>query len=114
MDTKVIGRGANLPANEKSDIRLVYVCDLTAETAGNALGVGLADVIHKRLFRKIDIQKTPIYVRTSLNPPIGWLPIYLPTDRWRSISRSAVQERVNSASFGFTTHSTYTWSFPNV
>lgn len=81
MDTKVIGRGANFPSNDRSDIRLVYVRDLSAESGGNALGVGLADVIHKRLFRKINIHKTHVNVRMSLNPPMGRLPIHLPTDR---------------------------------
>lgn len=80
MDTKVIGRGANFPPGEVSPIRLIYVRDLTAESAGNALGVGLADVIHERVFRKIDLEKTYVNVRTSLNPPMARLPIYLPTD----------------------------------
>lgn len=81
MDTKIIGRGANFPPGEVSDIRLVYVRDLTAASAGNALGVGLADVIHDRVFRKIDLEKTYVNARTSLNPPMARLPIHLPTDR---------------------------------
>jgi hypothetical protein len=81
MDTKVIGRGANFPASEISDILLIYVRDLTEESAGNALGVGLADVVHDRLFGKIDFPKTYINVRTSLNPPMARAPIHLPTDR---------------------------------
>lgn len=81
MDTKVIGRGANFPPGKVSEIRLIYVRDLTAESAGNALGVGLADVIHERLFRKIDMEKTYVNVRTSLNPPMARLPMYFPTDR---------------------------------
>jgi Lactate racemase N-terminal domain len=81
MDTKVIGRGANFPPGEVSEIRLIYVRDLTEQSAGNALGVGLADVIHERVFRKIDLEKTYVNVRTSLNPPMARLPIYLPTDR---------------------------------
>jgi Lactate racemase N-terminal domain len=81
MDTKVIGRGANFPVCEVSAIRLIYVRDLTAASAGNALGVGLADLIHDRLFKKIDLEKTYVNVRTSLNPPMARLPIHLPTDR---------------------------------
>ena len=81
MDTKVIGRGANFPSTDRSGILLIYVRDLTAPSAGNALGVGLADVIHERVFRKIDFNKTFVNVRTSLNPPMARTPMYLPTDR---------------------------------
>jgi Domain of unknown function (DUF362) len=81
MDTKVIGRGANFPHIERSQILLIYVRDLTGESGGNALGVGLADVIHERLFRKIDFAKTYVNVRTSLNPPMARAPVHLATDR---------------------------------
>lgn len=81
MDTKVIGRGANFPFQDRTDNRLIYARDLTEETAGNALGVGLADVIHERLFGKIDFEKTYVNARTSLNPPMARLPLHLPTDR---------------------------------
>jgi hypothetical protein len=81
MDTKVIGRGVEpLPA-ESPRIRAVYVRDLTAESAGNATGVALADIIHDRLYRKIDHQKTFINMRTSLNLPLAHVPMYLPSDR---------------------------------
>ncbi len=81
MDTKVIGRGVELAPGEAPDIRLIYVRDLTAESGGNAVGVGLADVMHERLYRKIDLQKTYINVRTALNPPMAGIPIFVPTDR---------------------------------
>ena len=58
MDTKVIGRGVELQPGEAPAIRVVYVRDLTAESEGNAVGVGLADIMHERLYRKIDLQKT--------------------------------------------------------
>jgi hypothetical protein len=81
MDTKIIGRGANFPSNERSAIRLIYVRDLTDASGGNALGVGLADLIHERLFRKVDLEKTYTNVQTSLNPPMARMPMHLPTDR---------------------------------
>jgi hypothetical protein len=81
MDTKVIGRGASFPSTERSGILMIYVRDLTEPSAGNALGVGLADVIHERVYRKIDFTKTYINVRTSLNPPMARIPMYLPNDR---------------------------------
>jgi Domain of unknown function (DUF362) len=81
MDTKVIGRGASFPSNDRTDLRMIYVRDLTEGSDGNALGVGLADVIHERLFRKIDFAKTYLNVRTSLNPPMAQTPIHFPSDR---------------------------------
>ncbi len=81
MDTKVIGRGVELQPGEAPEIRLIYVRGLTAASAGNAAGVGLADVMHERLYRKIDLEKTYINVRTSLHPPMARLPMHLPSDR---------------------------------
>jgi hypothetical protein len=57
LDTKIVGRGVELHPGEAPQIRLIYVRDLTAESAGNALGVGLSDAIHERLYRKIDLMK---------------------------------------------------------
>ncbi len=81
MDTKVIGRGASFPSHDRTDSRVIYVRDLTEASDGNALGVGLADVIHDRLFRKIDFGKTYLNVRTSLNPPMAQTPIHFGSDR---------------------------------
>jgi lactate racemase-like protein len=81
MDTKVIGRGVELPPGEAPAIGMIYVRDLTAESGGNAVGMGSADVIHDRLFHKIDFQKTYLNALTALSPRGGRLPIHLPSDR---------------------------------
>src|SRR5271157_936178 len=81
MDTKVIGRGVELHPGEAPQIRLIYVRDVTAESGGNALGVGLADAIHERLYRKIDLQKMYANARTSMNPPMPRIPIFWPCDQ---------------------------------
>jgi hypothetical protein len=81
MDTKVIGRGVELPPGEAPTISMIYVRDLTQESDGNALGVGFADVIHERLYRKIDFDKTYLNTRTALNPAASRLPIHLRSDR---------------------------------
>jgi hypothetical protein len=81
MDTKVIGRGVELPPGEAPAISMIYVRDLTPESGGNAIGMGYADVIHERLYRKIDFQKTYLNARTALNPAAGRLPVRLPSDR---------------------------------
>jgi len=81
MDTKVIGRGVELHPGEAPQIRLIYVRDVTAESGGNALGVGLADAIHERLYRKIDLPKMYANARTSMNPPMPRIPIFFPRDQ---------------------------------
>jgi hypothetical protein len=81
MDTKVIGRGVELPPGEAPRISMIYVRDLTYESGGNAVGVGFADVIHENLYQKIDFEKTYLNARTSLNPAASRLPIHLPSDR---------------------------------
>ena len=81
MDTKVVGRGVELPPGAAPEIRLIYVRDITDESGGNALGVGLADAMHERLYRKIDLQKVYANARTSMNPPMPRLPMFWPSDR---------------------------------
>ena len=81
LDTKIVGRGVELQPGEAPQIRLIYVRDLTPESAGNALGVGLADAIHERLYRKIDLQKMYANARTSMNPPMPRIPIFWPSDQ---------------------------------
>ena len=81
LDTKIVGRGVELQPGEAPQIRLIYVRDLTPESGGNALGVGLADAIHERLYRKIDLQKMYANARTSMNPPMPRIPIFWPSDQ---------------------------------
>jgi hypothetical protein len=81
LDTKIVGRGVELHPGEAPQIRLIYVRDLTPESAGNALGVGLADAIHERLYHKIDLQKMYANARTSMNPPMPRIPIFWPSDQ---------------------------------
>src|SRR5690242_300650 len=80
MDTKVIGRGVQLPPGEAPEIRIIYARDLTRESEGNALGVGMADLIHERLYRKIDLEKMYVNARTSLNLPMPRVPMYVRSD----------------------------------
>lgn len=81
MDTKTIGRGVEIEPGEAPQIRLVYVRDLTTESGGNAIGVGLADAIHERLYRKIDLEKMYANARTSMNPPMPRIPMFFESDQ---------------------------------
>jgi len=83
MDTKVVGRGldAKQMPPEAPQVRVIYARDITPVSEGNATGVGLADLIHERLYRQIDHKKTTINLRTSLNLPLSRTPIHLTSDR---------------------------------
>jgi hypothetical protein len=80
MDTKVIGRGA--PAGgEAPCIDVIYVRDLSAETEGNAIGIGFADLAHQRVRGKVDLEKTYVNARASLNSDSVRLPMFMRSDR---------------------------------
>jgi hypothetical protein len=59
----------------------MMVCELTAQTHGNAIGVGLADVITRRLFAGIDYDATYANVVTSSFLERGKIPVVAETDR---------------------------------
>jgi hypothetical protein len=61
------------------EVTAMLVCDLTDQSHGNAIGVGLADVITRRLFDKIDWDATYANVVTSSFLERGKLPIVAPT-----------------------------------
>jgi hypothetical protein len=81
MDSKVIGRARGMAPGEGPAISLIYARDLTGESGGNAIGVGNADLIHERLYRKVDLTKTYLNAMTALNPVGGRLPMHMPSDR---------------------------------
>src|SRR5439155_25238633 len=60
MDTNVLGRMfvPGVPEADKPRITTVVVLDLTEETHGNAIGVGLADFTTERVLQQIDWQAT--------------------------------------------------------
>jgi hypothetical protein len=59
---------------------MIVTTDLTEASHGNATGVGLADVITRRLFDAIDVGVTYTNVYTSGFPERGKIPIVAPTD----------------------------------
>ena len=60
MDTNVIGRVAAscMTENEKPQVKKIVVLDLHQASHGNALGMGLADIITRRFYEKIDFNAT--------------------------------------------------------
>jgi hypothetical protein len=81
MDPNVIGRECIQKRPERPKIRQLYVRDLTPESDGNALGVGMADLTSKRLVDKINRTTTNINVITTGALDLAKVPMYFETDR---------------------------------
>ena len=83
MDTNVTGRfwlpGEHDPL--APDIMRIVVLDLSEDTHGNAIGMGLADITTQRLVSKIDYQSTFVNTLTGGHPVVGKTPVFLPSDR---------------------------------
>jgi hypothetical protein len=84
FDTKVVGRiGLPLVTEEPRSPRIkrIVVCDLTKGSEGNAVGVGIADIITQRLLDKIDMAALNINSITGVCPEMGKIPLTLENDR---------------------------------
>ena len=75
-------------------VRRLFVRDLTPETHGNAIGIGLADLTTSRLVRAMDKQVTYINALTALTPNCAKIPIHFDTDR------EAMTRALDSLAFG--------------
>jgi hypothetical protein len=88
MDPNVTGRWVNgysssllREGRSAPFLRRIFVRDLTPETHGNAIGIGLADVTTTRLVRGMDHRSTGINALTALTPQCAKIPIHFDTDR---------------------------------
>lgn len=83
IDPNVTGRFGvrDQPDALSPSISAIVVTDLTDESHGNAIGVGLADVITRRLHDKIDRGDTYRNVITSSFLERGKIPVVAATDR---------------------------------
>jgi len=83
LDTNIIGRllidGEPEPVSPR--VKLIVVCDLTDATHGNACGLGLADLMVRRAYDKIDFAATYENLFTSGFLRRGKTPIVVDTDR---------------------------------
>ncbi len=94
MDTNVVGRFW-LPGESEPlapEIKRIVVLDLTEQSHGNAVGLGLADVTTQRVISQIDYQATFCNVLTAGHTETGRTPIFLPNDR--AAIRMALQTSV--------------------
>jgi len=85
MDTHVIGR-VRMPSIPEAEwdgpnVRMVVALALTEQTHGNAAGLGLADIVTRRLLEQVDVAVTNTNHRTSQEGGAyrGGIPIVLET-----------------------------------
>jgi len=83
FDTKVIGRIRNIYEKECEQPRITRIVlrDLSEKTGGNAIGLGLADFVHRRVVEKMDPEITALNSITAVAPEKGMVPITLSSDR---------------------------------
>lgn len=84
MDTKVVNRGGPQGPNSwrgVPTVHRIYLRDLTSNSYGNAIGMGMADMAHDRLVGQVDHQATWVNALTSSVTQPGFTPLHYPTDR---------------------------------
>lgn len=82
FDPNITGRQHRwLPWVELPRVKKIVVLELTEKTKGNATGLGLADVITMKLFKKIDFPATYANVITSAFLDGAAIPLIMNTER---------------------------------
>ena len=80
MDPDVIGRPSFQKLPVKPKIRQLFVRDLTPESEGNAIGIGMADLTTKRLVDKINYITMNMNAITSGDPEAAKIPMAFACD----------------------------------
>jgi len=83
LDPNIIGRWMiyGEPEPEKPRIKVIILGDLTPASHGNAVGLGLADIMLRRTFEKIDWDATYENLYTSSFLYRGRTPVVVANDR---------------------------------
>ena len=82
MDTNVVGRGVDgLPFRAaRSRAKNIYVRGLTPESHGNAVGVGLAEVVRSRVIDEMDSRASYTNALSAMTPATVRVPMHFDTD----------------------------------
>lgn len=81
MDSNVVGRYYRGPTGHGPSIQRIVVRDLTDETEGNAVGIGMADVVLRRAADRMDRAKTYMNSITAKTPEGARVALTVQTDR---------------------------------
>lgn len=89
MDPNVIGFWRREGGARQPDYRCLIVLDLTAASHGNAHGIGMADLVTRRLLDRVDRKATNLNALSSGVLRAGRLPVAVKDDR------QAIQQALN-------------------
>lgn len=81
MDYNVVGMWRRLGGEPLPNFERIVVLDLTDESGGNGLGVGIADFTTRRLYDKLDLRKTYMNGLTANAIAAIKIPVVLEDDR---------------------------------
>jgi hypothetical protein len=84
MDTKVVNRSIDGVYNCYPDVPVIdriFVRDLTDLTHGNAVGIGMPDIVSTRLVERVDWEATYVNSLTSCTPAGARRPVHYKSDR---------------------------------
>ncbi|HEY3368106.1 MAG TPA: DUF362 domain-containing protein [Symbiobacteriaceae bacterium] len=81
MDSNVVGRYYTGPTGTGPDVQRIIVRDLTPGTEGNAVGIGMADVVLNQVVRKMDTPKTFMNCITAKTPEGARIALSVESDR---------------------------------
>ncbi len=81
MDYNVVGMWRRIGGEKRPFYKRIAVLDLTPESEGNGLGVGIADFTTRRLFERLDLHKTYMNALTANAIETVPIPIILDSER---------------------------------
>ena len=83
MDPNITGRTSDFMEDDFSDklnATRIAVLNLSAQTSGNGLGIGNADIITEKVFQDLNYETTLMNALTSVSLRKAFIPVRLPTD----------------------------------
>jgi len=84
MDPNVTGRVSDLMEDDFSEslkATRIAILGLSRPTAGNGIGIGLADFITEEVFRQLDYEKMLMNALTSISLRKAFIPVRMPDQR---------------------------------
>jgi hypothetical protein len=84
MDLKVVNRGVHGQYNPWPNtprVERIFIRSLSPHSGGNAVGVGLADVVHDDVLPCVDLRVSGLNARTSGSLATVRIPLHFPSDR---------------------------------
>lgn len=84
MDPNVTGRACDLMEDDFSaslKVTRLAVLNMSEQTAGNGIGIGLADFITEKVFEQLDYEKMLMNALTSVSLRKAFIPVRMPDER---------------------------------